>query len=63
VLWLPRPWIGLFAGVDGLVNVVRPGFKGQQRPEVHRVAPVAVRMLGGIELRIGTRVLGAKNSR
>ncbi len=53
IIWLPRPWLGLFGGVTGLVALRRPAFGGQDRPLLHRAAPVAVRALAGIEVRVG----------
>jgi hypothetical protein len=57
VIWLPRPWVGLFAGIDAVVAINRPGFSGESRPELHRAFPIAARGLAGVEFRIGTGVL------
>ena len=55
VVWLPRPWVGLFGGVDGFINVAQPRFTGQDRPELHRPPAVTVRALVGVEFRVGGR--------
>lgn len=55
VVWLPRPWIGLFGGVDGFVALRRPAFSGQDRPLLHRSSEVAIRALLGVEVRVGAR--------
>ena len=55
VVWMPRPWIGLFGGVDGLVALRRPGFSGEERPLLYRSFDVAIRALIGVELRVGGR--------
>ena len=55
VIWLPRPWIGLFGGFDGFINVARPEFTGQNRPLLHQPTSVTVRALVGVEVRAGRR--------
>jgi len=55
VVWLPRPWVGLFGGVDGFIALLRPGYSGQNRPVLYRSFDVAVRAMVGIELRVGGR--------
>lgn len=57
VIWLPRPWVGVFAGIDAFVAINRPGFSGESRPELHRAFPIAARGLAGVEFRVGTGVL------
>ena len=53
IVWLPRPWIGVFGGAEGLVALRRPIFAGDDRPQqLHRAAPVAIRGLVGIELHL-----------
>lgn len=55
VVWLPRPWIGLFAGLDGFVALRRPAFSGENRPLLYRSEEVAIRALIGVEVRVGSR--------
>ena len=55
VVWLPRPWIGLFGGVDGFVALRRPAFSGENRPLLYRSFDVAIRALLGVEVRVGAR--------
>ena len=55
VVWLPRPWIGLYGGVDGFVALTRPGYSGENRPGLHRSAGVAIRATVGVEVRVGGR--------
>ena len=55
VIWLPRPFIGLFAGVDLHITGIRPAFTGDGRPILHRTSEVAAHVLAGVELRVGTR--------
>lgn len=55
VIWLPRPWIGLFGGFDGFINVARPEFTGEDRPVLHQPTSVTVRALVGVEMRAGRR--------
>jgi hypothetical protein len=61
VVWLPRPWVGLFLGAEGFVNIVRPGYTGEGHPELFTTAAVSLRVLAGLEFRVASRVLGSKN--
>lgn len=52
VAWAPRPWLALWAGVEGSIALRRPGFTRPGGPALFRAAPVGVRVLGGLEFRI-----------
>jgi hypothetical protein len=47
----PRPFIALFAGVDAIVALVRPGFR-IAGAEVHKPDRAGVRASLGLELRV-----------
>lgn len=53
LVWLPHPRVGLGLTADGFVALARPGFTGQERPLLHRAFPVALRMVGALEVRFG----------
>jgi hypothetical protein len=63
VIWMARPFFGLALGVEGLVNLTRPGFAGEDRPLLHRPAAVGFRVRAGLEFRFGGGVSNAMQER
>ena len=56
ILWLPIPYVGLTADVEGFLTVYRTAFRLVEIDEVvHRAAGGGLRILAGVELRIPRR--------
>ncbi len=51
VAYFPVRWLGVSAGLEGIVPIVRPSFSFEDLGRVYRSAPVAGRLFAGLEVR------------